>query len=83
MSLNNLAISLSDLGRREDALTAAQEAVSTLRPHFLKFPHAHAPNMQVMANNYSQRCEQLSAEPDMNLLQPIVEVFEQLFSVKR
>jgi hypothetical protein len=53
MSLNNLGIRLSDLGRREEALAATQEAVNIsatarghaeLEPTFRevpRFPHRH------------------------------------------
>jgi len=40
-SLNNLAVRLGDLGRREDALTAIEEAVTIRRELAAKWPDAH------------------------------------------
>ncbi|MGD0103440.1 MAG: tetratricopeptide repeat protein, partial [Rhodopila sp.] len=124
MSLNNLANRLSELGRREDALAVAEEAVSlyrtlaaqrpdAFRPDlatslwvladcldalarqeeglaanaeaigfmaepFARLPLAFADRMGGMAREYRDRCEKLGQEPDMVLLTPIVETFEQL-----
>ena len=44
-SLNNLANRLADLGRREDALAASQEAADTLRELAAARPDAFRPNL--------------------------------------
>ena len=78
MSLNNLGNRLSDLGRREDALAAANEAVRALRPHFLQHPAAFADWMVTMVRNYLQYAEAAGVEPDEALLAPIAEALEGL-----
>ena len=45
MSLNNLANRLSDVGRREDALAAAEEAVALRRELARARPDAFTPNL--------------------------------------
>ncbi len=123
-SLNNLGNRLSDLGRREDALAAAQEAVDirrklakdrpdaflpdlalslgalgsilresallsdagaafedgikTLQSPFLKLPSAHAKLMASLVNDYMDVMKKLGNEPDMDLLMPIFEKFQEL-----
>jgi len=64
MSLNNLGNWLSDLGRREEAFAAAQEAVQILSPYFLRFPAAFAAWMTIMVRNYLKYSEAVSADPD-------------------
>jgi tetratricopeptide (TPR) repeat protein len=64
IALNNLGNCLSELGRREAALGAADEAVRTLAPHFLVLPAAHGPSMAMMARNYLERCEGVGRKPD-------------------
>src|SRR6267378_7782297 len=44
-SLNNLALRLRDLGRREEALTAAEEAVRHYRALAAARPDAFTPNL--------------------------------------
>jgi len=69
---------LRDLGRREDALDAAKEAVRTLAPRFLALPEAFAPWMMTMARNYVKRCQETGSEPDAELLEPIQQVLQQM-----
>ncbi len=45
MSLNNLANTLSDLGRREEALAAAEEAVGLYRELAAARPDAFRPDL--------------------------------------
>ena len=75
-SLNNMANRLSELGRREEALKAAQEAVTKLRPFFLASPQAYMSRMATIAENYLKRCQETGTAPDIQLLQPIVDIFE-------
>ena len=51
MSLNNLANVLSDLGRREEALTAAQEAADLYRALARARPEAFTPDLAMSLNN--------------------------------
>jgi hypothetical protein len=80
-SLNNLATFLSNLGQREAALAAAQEAVAILSPFFLALPSAFAQWMATMVGNYLKYAEQSQREPDAALLVPISEKFEALQSL--
>ena len=67
---------LSELGQREAALEAAQEAIQSLCPYFLQRPQAFAAWMQIMCQVYIRAAETAGLELDQNLLGPIVEVFE-------
>ena len=51
MSLNNLAAMLSDLGRREEALTTAQEAADLYRGLARARPEAFTPDLAMSLNN--------------------------------
>ena len=51
-SLNNVANMLSDLGRREKALAAAEEAVKALAPSFQAAPYAFDRWMRVICTNW-------------------------------
>lgn len=73
MSLNNLAAMLSDLGRREDALQRAEEAVRTLAPFFISQSAAFAPWMATLVSVYSKARDAAQHEPDLDLLGPIIE----------
>ena len=53
-SLNNLGNVLSDLGRREDALAAAQEAVEIYRRLAAERPDAFRPDLAGSLNNLAQ-----------------------------
>jgi len=63
-SLNNLAVALSDLGRREEALTTAEEAVRLRRALAAARPDAFTPDLASsltnLANSLSDlgRCEE-------------------------
>ena len=54
-SLNNLANRLSDLGRREEALAAAQEAAELCRALAQSRPDAFTPNLAGSLNNLALR----------------------------
>ena len=64
---------LSDLGRREEALKAAEEAVRSLTPHFLQYPEAFGGWMQVMVVNYLKRALELGRKPESDLLCPLLQ----------
>ena len=62
---------LSDLGRREEALAVAEEAVSTLRPLFLSEPFAFERMMRVIRATYLACYSANGRAPDQELLTPI------------
>ena len=71
-----MASFLSDLGHREQALDAAQEACALLTPYFVRIPRAYKAWMMTIASTYVRSCEALSVEPDMSLLLPIIAVLK-------
>ena len=61
MSLNNLSVRLADLGRREDALAAIEEAVDAYRELAAARPDAFPPDLAMSLNNLSVRLADLGA----------------------
>ncbi len=59
ISLNNLGISLSELGRREEALTPTQEAVNIRRALAKQNPAAYQPDLAMSLNNLGIRLSEL------------------------
>ena len=55
MSLNNLSVRLADLGRREEALAAIEEAVTLRRQLAAARPDAFPPDLAASLNNLSSR----------------------------
>ena len=55
MSLNNLSVRLGELGRREEALAAIQEAVTIRRELAAARPDAFRPDLASSLNNLSHR----------------------------
>lgn len=72
-SVYNKAVALTYLGRLREALAASTEALSLLRPYFLGNPMAHR-SMAIIVDLHVDLCKQTSAEPDLELVGPIVEV---------
>ena len=64
MSLNNLASCLSDLGRREEALTAAEEAVRHYRTLAATRPDAFTPDLARSLSVLGDMLEALDRIPD-------------------
>jgi tetratricopeptide (TPR) repeat protein len=64
MSLNNESTMLSELGRREDALTAIQEAVAIYRALAKARPDAFLPNLAMSLNNESTMLSELGRRED-------------------
>jgi tetratricopeptide (TPR) repeat protein len=58
-TLNNLAIRLSGLGRREEALAAAEEARRLYHALFAARPDAFTPNLAMSLNNLANRLSDL------------------------
>jgi Tetratricopeptide repeat len=63
-SLNNLGNRLSDLGRREDAFAAAQEATDTYRRLAAARPDAFLPDLALSLNNLGGRLSELGRRED-------------------
>ncbi len=61
MSLNNLANMLSDLGRREEALKAAEEAVGLYRPLADARPDIFIPDLAGSLNTLANTLERSGA----------------------
>ncbi|MFB7470883.1 tetratricopeptide repeat protein [Kitasatospora sp. NPDC056184] len=54
-SLNNLAVRLAEVGRRQESLASAQEAATTYRQLARTNPDAHLPNLAIALNNLAVR----------------------------
>ncbi|MET8858353.1 tetratricopeptide repeat protein, partial [Streptomyces sp. NPDC004579] len=63
-SLNNLSVRLGELGRREDALTAIEEAVTVRRELAAARPDAFLPDFAMSLNNLSVRLGELGRYED-------------------
>ena len=63
-SLNNLSNRLADLGRREDALAAIQEAAGTYRELAAGHPDAFRPDLAMSLTNLSNRLGDLGRRED-------------------
>jgi hypothetical protein len=63
-SLNNLSVRLADLGRREDALAAIQEAAGIRRELATARPDAFRPDLATSLNNLSNRLADLGRRED-------------------
>ena len=64
MSLNNLSVLLGDLGRREDALAACEEATGAYRELAAARPDAFGPGLANSLNNLSVRLGDLGRRED-------------------
>ena len=64
MSLNNLASGLGDLGRREDALAAIQEAAGVYRELAAARPDAFRPGLAMSLTNLAVRLGDLGRRED-------------------
>jgi tetratricopeptide (TPR) repeat protein len=82
--LPDLAKSLAVLGsviaaeRPEEAIVSFAEAVRILSPFFAARPQAHLRLMQTIHRWYLQAVEAAGLAPDIDLLAPVVAVFEKL-----
>ncbi|MEU0213294.1 tetratricopeptide repeat protein, partial [Streptomyces canus] len=64
LSLNNLANRLGELGRREDALTAIEEAVTIYRKLAVARPDTYRPDLAASLNNLANRLGGLGRPED-------------------
>jgi len=60
------------------AKTAFEEGIHALATLFAALPAAHANIMGALVADYAQECKNSGEPPDIELLAPIVEVFEKL-----
>lgn len=72
-SLNNLSNRLSDVGRREEALSTAKEALGALTPSFMAQPDAFRERMGIMVGNYRALLGQVGRDADLD---PILRMLE-------
>ncbi|MDP8943911.1 MAG: tetratricopeptide repeat protein, partial [Actinomycetota bacterium] len=77
--LNNLSIRLADLGRREDALAAIEEAVESYRRLAEARPEAFGPDLAMSLNNLSNRLADLGRREDaLAAIEEAVEIHRRL-----
>jgi hypothetical protein len=69
MSLNNQSGGLSELGRREDALTAIDEALRLVLPVLERAPYVLPAAGLGLVRGYVTRCEEAEREPDGELVE--------------
>ena len=82
-SLNNLSLRLSDLGRREPALAAIEEAVATYRGLAAARPDAFAPDLALSLNNLSVRLSALGRrEPALAAIEEAVATYRGLAAAR-
>ncbi len=82
-SLNNLSIRLADLGRREDALAASQEAAEVYRELAAFRPDAFRPDLATSLNNLSNRLAGLGRREDaLAASQEAAEVYRELAAAR-
>ena len=79
MSLNNLGKMLSELGQREDALKATQEAVDIYRKLAEKRPDAFLPDLAMSLNNLGKMLSELGQREDaLKATQEAVDIYRKL-----
>ena len=83
----DLAMSLGALGsvhrandNSNEALDSFRRGIEILKPHFLRLPQAFARLMNNLLRAYLEAREETGSEPDMDLLQPILEKLKDLES---
>ena len=65
-------------GAKGAALDSITEAIRILAPVFLRLPQAVARWMGMHLQRYIQLCTELEQDPDMSLVDPLIEVFREL-----
>ena len=82
-SLNNLSLRLADLGRREEALAAIQEAAEVYRELAAARPDAFRPDLATSLNNLSNRLGDLGRrEEALAAIQEAAEVYRELAAAR-
>ncbi|MCW5977621.1 MAG: tetratricopeptide repeat protein [Bryobacteraceae bacterium] len=82
-SLGVLGQTLSGLDRHTDAADRFEEAIRLIGPFFLRVPMAFAALNAGLAQEYIGALEASSRQPDLELLLPIMQVFEKLKSERQ
>jgi len=77
-SLGSASRVLTGLGRTQEAAVALAEGIKTLLPQFARLPRAFAPLMHALLLDYIAAAKAAQMEPDVELLAPVIEVFEKL-----
>ena len=78
MSLGAMSVCLRGLERQGDAASRSGEAIRILNPYFAAIPQAHAGLMGFLVKEYLEASEAAGIEPDMELLAPVIQVFQRL-----
>ncbi len=77
--LNNLSVRLSDLGRREEALAAIEEAVAIRRELAVLRPDAFRPDLAMSLNNVANRLSDLGRrEEALAAIEEAVAIYREL-----
>lgn len=79
-SLAGFGLRLADMQRLPEAAAALAQAVESLAFLFARYPAAIAPTMAQMLRDYLSLCERAGTEPDMAMLAPVLQVFEEMKS---
>ena len=79
-SLAVCGLRLADMQRLPEAAAALAQAVESLVLPFARYPAAIAPLMAQMLRDYLALCERAGTEPDLAMLAPVLQVFEQMKS---
>jgi len=77
-SLNNLGATFNRLGQQEKSFEAYEEAILSLRPFFLRLPHAFHDQMIEVVRSYLKCTETANRSPDEMLLAPIIEISDSI-----
>jgi len=82
-SLNNLSVRLADLGRREEALAAIQEAVTIRQELAAARPDAFRPDLAMTLNNLSNRLADLGRrEEALAAIQEAADTYRELAAAR-
>ena len=73
-ALNNMGAMMDEAGTSDEAISAFEQAICQLAPHFQADPITHRAAMSAMLKNYMERTEELGLEPDGGLVQPILDI---------
>ena len=77
-SLIVLALRYEGMGDLGNACKFAREAITTFQGSFMQRPFVHQGLMGAVLRNYLRLCESAQIEIDMNLINPLISIFQQL-----
>jgi hypothetical protein len=75
MSLHNQSLRLADLGRRENALAAIEEAVTLILPYLERAPYWLPDSGMMMCRRYLDCCGASEQEPSSQIVERFASVF--------